>query len=55
LSPSLEADSKEITRFEEFLVELEAIPENELGDGDARLKKWVTEMICRMKEKNSAR
>ncbi len=51
----MEASSKEIEMFETFYKQLEDTPQDQLGDGDARLKEWVKETISEMKEKSVAR
>ena len=51
----MKASQGEIERFEAFLAKLDAMPEEEKKDGYTRLRKWIQETVCDLKEKKNAR
>lgn len=53
--PNMKASQDEIDRFEAFLGKLDAMPEGEKTDGYTRLRKWIQETLCDLREKKNAR
>lgn len=55
LRPNMKANQEEIDHFEKFHAKLLGLPEEERGDGYTRMKKWIVETLCDLREKKNAR